>query len=206
MWVTSLHKWHTTAWRCSRATNWENQSNSLTRPLGTGKCLIAEPDRTKDTARTQIMKSKLADVYLISQWCVCVCSAGTDQSLRSLEELFEHSLVHLTHYLCLCIVHYNNTVPQIHLLGQFAFNLLQFCQVHSSSSSRTLVFSPNPVWSSLVQSDSLNSEGARLFRLCYTTSGSKPQRENDRGNFCLWASLNSGKIPPQGCSEKATVF
>lgn len=148
MWVTSLHKWHTTAWRCSRATNWENQSNSLTRPLGTGKCLIAEPDRTKDTARTQIMKSKLADVYLISQWCVCVCSAGTDQSLRSLEELFEHSLVHLTHCLCLCIVHYNNTVPQIHLLGQFAFNLL-----HSSSVRSILVHHPELLFSVLIQCD-----------------------------------------------------
>lgn len=52
----------------------------------------------------------------------------------------------------------------------------------------------------------LYSEGATAFLLCYTTSGSQPQRENNRGNVCQWASLNSSKIIPQGCRECRSLF
>lgn len=65
-------------------------------------------------------------------------------------------------------------------------------------------FISNPVWSSLSQYGwkRLYSVGMWfIFLLCYPTSGTKPQR----GNFCLWALLNSGKAIPQAFNEKDAV-
>lgn len=39
--------------------------------------------------------------------------------------------------------------------------------------------------------------GVFFSLLCYATSGFRPQR----GNFCLWAVLNSGKTIPRGFNE-----
>lgn len=56
-----------------RQVNWELES------LGSRSMLLA----------SRIQGVNWGDIYLILQSLVCLCSAGTDQSLSALQELFE---------------------------------------------------------------------------------------------------------------------
>lgn len=137
--------------------NWKNGENSLTRQLGTTKFLTAEPDQMKDAVS---IKGPLW-AYLISQChcSICVCSVGTDQSFCSTRAIWTQSSpfdssLRLSPSMYSTLQQYYT--KRIHLLIQFAFNLL-----HSSSVGsilfhhQTSFFSPNPVWSGLVHYNSV---------------------------------------------------
>ncbi len=81
----------------------------------------------KDAVRIQIMRTRLGDIYLISQCCVCVSYFYVSMSMYSTLQQY--------------------CTTRIHLLGQFVFNVL-----HSSSVGPTVLHHPD-FFSVLIQYD-----------------------------------------------------